>query len=104
MSMAERKSGSVEVFLTNDLFNSLVSVLDVFIKTDSESIYRKYAVKLKNKIMNYTRIYNQNNEEKAAIYFYEEEAAMLIKLFILYNNAIEKPTQNFFEIYKNSKS
>lgn len=104
MSMAERKSGAVEVFLTDELFNSLVSVLDVFIQTDSESIYTKYAVKLKNKIMNYTRIYKQNDEEKAAIYFYEEEAAMLIKLFILYNNAIEKPSQNFFEIFKNNKS
>ncbi|MBR3026150.1 MAG: hypothetical protein IKN85_13660 [Oscillospiraceae bacterium] len=102
--MAERKSGAVEVFLTDELFNSLLSVLETYIKTEVESVYTEYALKLKNKIMNHTRIYMKNGEENAAIYFYEKEAAMLIKLFIMYDNAIENPSKNFFEIFKKTKS
>lgn len=92
----KQKRGAVEVFLTRDFFNSLVSVLSAFIQADAENKYGVYAARLKNKIMRYSRSFIHNEEENAAIYFYEDEAAMLIKLFSMYVNAIQQPIENYF--------
>lgn len=92
----KRKKGAVEVFISKDFFNSLVSVLSAFIQADAENKYGVYAARLKRKIMQYSRGFIHNEEENAAIYFYEDEAAMLIKLFSMYVNAMQKPTENHF--------
>lgn len=90
------KRGAVEVFLTRDFFNSLVSVLSSFIQADAENKYGIYAARLKKKIMRYSRSFIHNEEENAVIYFYEDEAAMLIKLFSMYMNAIQQPIEDYF--------
>lgn len=92
----KQKRGAVEVFLTRDFFNSLVSVLSSFIQADAENKYSMYAARLKKKIMRYSRSFIHNEEENVVIYFYEDEAAMLIKLFSMYMNAIQQPTKNYF--------
>lgn len=102
--MAEKKeSGPVEVFLTRDLFNSLVSVLSAYIQADENNRFSQYAIRLKKKIMNYGREFVHDNQPNVVIYFYPEEAALLIKLFVMYNNAIEDPSQDFFKIFHNNK-
>lgn len=63
------KRGAVEVFLTRDFFNSLVSVLSSFIQADAENKYGIYAARLKKKIMRYSRSFIHNEEENAVIYF-----------------------------------
>ena len=78
------KRGAVEVFITADLCNSLISVLDSFIATDSKNKYAVYAQKIKDKIMKHGRHFMNNDEENVAVYFYENEAALLIKLFAIY--------------------
>ncbi|MCM1508101.1 MAG: hypothetical protein NC177_13360 [Ruminococcus flavefaciens] len=81
------KRGAVEVFITTDLCNSLISALDSFIVADSGNKYAVYAQKIKNKILKHGRIFLNSNEENVAIYFYENEAALLIKMFAIYVNA-----------------
>lgn len=83
------KRGSVEVFITTDLCDSLMSVLDSFIVADSKNKYAVYAQKIKNKILKHGRYFMNGDEENVAIYFYENEAALLIKIFAIYANAIE---------------
>lgn len=92
----KQKRGAVEVFLARDFFNSLVSVLSGFIQADAENKYGVYAARLKQKIMRYGRSFIHQKEENAVIYFYEDEAAMLIKLFSMYMNAMQQPTENYF--------
>lgn len=92
----KQKRGAVEVFLTRDFFNSLVSVLSNFIQADAENKYGIYAARLKQKIMRYSRSFIHHETENAVIYFYEDEAAMLIKLFSMYMNAMQQPTENYF--------
>lgn len=81
------KRGAVEVFITTDLCNSLISALDSFIVADSGNKYAVYAQKIKDKILKHGRIFLNGNEENVAIYFYENEAALLIKMFAIYVNA-----------------
>lgn len=83
------KRGSVEIFITTDLCDSLMSVLDSFIVADSKNKYAVYAQKIKNKILKHGRCFMNGDEENVAIYFYENEAALLIKIFAIYANAIE---------------
>lgn len=92
----KQKRGAVEVFLKRDFFNSLVSVLSNFIQADAENQYGIYATRLKKKVLRYSRSFIHNETENAVIYFYEDEAAMLIKLFSMYMNAMQQPTENYF--------
>ena len=89
--------GAVEVFLTKDFLNSLISVLDSYIAVNTTNKYSMYAKRLKNKILNHGRKFLHNNEEQVVIYFYENESALLIKLFAIYINAIEKTPEDYFE-------
>mgnify|MGYP004621309223 FL=1 len=88
----ERKNirkGSVEVFISKALCDSIISVLTSFIVADSKNKYAVYAQKIRNKILKHGRVFENNGEKNVAIYFYENESAMLIKLFAIYINAIE---------------
>ena len=94
--MSKNKTGNVELYISKELFNSLVSVLTSFIEAGEANKYGVYAAKLKNKIMKYSRSFIHNETENAAIYFYEDEAAMLIKLFAIYISATEDPSEDYF--------
>lgn len=83
------KRGAVEVFVTADLCNSLIVALESFIAADSENKYAVYAKKIKDKILKHGRYFMNGSEENVAIYFYENEAALLIKMFAIYADAME---------------
>lgn len=83
------KRGAVEVFITADLCDSLISALDSFIVADSGNKYAVYAQKIKDKILKHGRCFMNGDEENVAVYFYENEAALLIKMFAIYANALE---------------
>lgn len=99
MSNKENKSrrGAVEVFMTREFLNSMVSVLESYIAADSENKYSVYAQRIKNKILNHGRKFLHDDEEQVVIYFYENEASILIKLFSIYINAIENPMKDYFD-------
>ena len=99
------RRGTVEVFLTKELLNSLISALDSYIAADTTNKYSIYAKRLKNKILNHGRKFTYNEEEQVVIYFYENEAALLVKLFTIYINAIEEAPEDYFgEIGKTKNS
>lgn len=101
----KHEKGAVEVFLSREFFDSLVTVLSSFIQADAENKYGIYAARLKNKIMKYSRSFTHQGEENAVIYFYAEEAGMLIKLLAIYSNAMQADTENYFSLIgKNKKS
>ncbi|MDE5621343.1 MAG: hypothetical protein K2I80_12660 [Ruminococcus sp.] len=89
MMRKNSKRGAVEVFVTADLCNSLIVALESFIVADSRNKYAVYAQKIKDKILKHGRCFMNGDEENVAIYFYENEAALLIKMFAIYVNAIE---------------
>lgn len=99
------RRGAVEVFLTREFLNSLISVLDSFIAADEFNKYSIYAERLRHKILTHGRKFTYNEEEQVVIYFYENEAALLVKLFTIYINAIEETPEDYFgEIGKTKNS
>lgn len=92
----EQKKGTVELFLPREFFNSLVSVLTAYIDADSTNKYGVYAARLKRKILKHGRTFTHEGEENVAMYFFEQEAAMLIKLFAIYNSATAKSSADYF--------
>lgn len=96
MTQKKSKRGAVEVFLPQEFFNSLVSVLSSYIEADETNKYSVYAQRLKKKILNYSRCFSHHGENFSATYFYEEEAALLIKLFAIYINATEENGENYY--------
>lgn len=96
MEQKKGKRGAVEVFLQKDFFNSLISVLSVYVEVDASNRYSIYAQRLKRKILRYSRKFLHHHAEHAVTYFYEEEAALLIKLLTIYVNAMEENSEDYF--------
>ena len=96
--------GKMKIFLTREICNSLISVLDNYIAADETNKYGEFAKKLKRTILFYGRKLTYNDEENIIIYLYEDEAAVLIKLFAIYINAIEESTKDYFDEIKNGKN
>ena len=104
MNDKKTRRGAVEVFISRDFFDSLVSVLSNFIKADGTNKYGVFALHLKEKILRHGRKFIHNGDENVAVYFYENEAAMLIKLFAIYINATESSVDDYFsQVGKNRK-
>lgn len=91
------KHGKVKIFMAKEICNSLISVLDSYIAADETNKYGVYAKKLKHTILTYGRGLKHNEEENVAVFLYEDESAVLIKLFAIYINAIEKTPEDYFE-------
>lgn len=98
MNTKQGKRGGIEVFLTREFFNSLVAVLTAYIDVDETNKYSTYAKRIKDKVMKYGRKFMHDDDEQIVIYFYEEEAAILIKLFAVYVNAIGLKGDDFYSM------
>ncbi len=101
----KKKSGSenpqvIDLYLSHELFNTVISMLSMFMLTSESNPYAIFAEKLYKKIMNYGRYFLNNGEENVAVHLYENESALLIKLFAIYVNAIETPNNDYFEEFK----
>ncbi len=96
MKDGKHKRGAIELFLTREFFNSLVTVLDYYDQALPDNKFTSYAIKLKNKMMRHGRQFTHEGEPQIVIYFYENEAAMLIKLMAIYFSAVEPAAADFF--------
>jgi hypothetical protein len=101
--MKNKSNPEINLFLSCEIFNSLVSVLEYFIATENEigkTFFSKNAERLKEKIMKHGRAFNNENGENVSIYFYKIEAAVILKLLIYYIALREKPPSDFFSLLK----
>jgi len=90
---------NVRLYLTGDLYNSLMSVIAMITESKreiGETTFSEQAEKLKGKILKHGHLIKTKSGERVSIHFFEREAAILIKLLILYNSLREKPPVDFF--------
>lgn len=91
-----------KLFITPEIFNVLVSVLDFFIASENEigkTFFSEYAAKLKKKMLTHGRIIKRSKNEiseSVVINFYGNEAVMLIKLLSYYFSLDENNTVDYF--------
>ena len=95
---------NTELFLQNELFNSLITALDYFIASKNEygeSDYSQQDTRLKAKILTHARAFEYENDEHASIYFYGVESAVMMKLLTIYiNRGEEIQTPNYYSHLK----
>lgn len=99
----KNKAGEIKVHMTIEQFNSFLSVLSAYEIADEENYLSQIAVRIRNKVMKYGREFEHDGVTYIAVCFYPEESAMLLKLFVIYNHAIEEPTENFYNIFHRNK-
>jgi len=100
-----RNKPDVELFMEQDLFNSLITAFDYFIGTErgsGETVYSKQATRLKTKILTHSRTFDYEGNANASIYLYGVEPAVVIKLLSIYINRGEEiePSNYFAELKK----
>jgi hypothetical protein len=97
----------VGVFITPTFFNALIETLDTFIKAEEiigETDFSKNAVKLKNKIFKYARVYTDKiHKENVAINFCPNESAIMIELILFALTLNRNNTHNYFSELKKVK-
>jgi hypothetical protein len=93
------------LYLPSELFDSLILALDYFISSEKEigeTTQTKQAARLKTKILNHARAFENGGEDNASIYFYGVESAVVIKLLTIFINRGEEkvPTDYFSQLKK----
>jgi len=98
--MNENKKPNTNIYLPREIFNSLITALTYFTALEiniGETFFSKHAKRLKEKILKYSRVFDNKNGDMASIKFYEIESAVLIKLLIYYIALGENPNKDYFE-------
>ncbi len=96
MKQTERKTGSIEVSLTRDFFNVLVTILEVYLALPEANQYTLYASKLKRKMLRFGRRFKGKNGDAISIRFFENEAALLIKMLTFYVAALQETDADYY--------
>jgi len=95
------------LYLPQELFNTLITMLDYFIAAEDEvgeTTQSKQAARLKEKILTHGRAFDNNGEPNASIYFYGVESAVMMKLLTIYIALGEDPTTDYFAELKQRQS
>jgi hypothetical protein len=102
--MTPKKQPPVAVFLPREVFSFMLSPLDFFIANEKilgkNNFFVKNSVRLKSKILKYSRAYKDAEIEKVSVYFYEIEAAVLIKLLSYYVSLNENRVKDYYHLLK----
>ena len=104
--MKKTNKPQIRLHLNPDNYNSLISILSFFIATENEygkTYFSQSSCKLKSKIMRYSRIVKNKDNENVWMHFFENETIDLMKLVIKYVNMTEEPTCDFFTELKLKK-
>ena len=99
---------NTELFLQQELFNSLITALDYFIASENEigeTVSSKQATRLKTKILTHARAFDYEGDANASIYFYGVEPAVMLKLLTIYiNRGEELPLKDYYLELKKRRS
>lgn len=88
---ARKERGAIEVFLSPEEVNALLSALNAIAVADPENRTARHAERLKQKILKHGRRFTDKGTESSVTYFYIEEAATMIHLFSFYTIVTQKP-------------
>ena len=99
---------NTELFLHQELFNSLMNALDYLIASERDSgvtVFSQQATRLKDKILLHSRAFDYKNDSNASIYLFGVEPAVIIKLLTIYINRGEeiKPTDYYSHLKSRQK-
>jgi hypothetical protein len=99
---------NAELFIQEELFNSLITAFDYFIASavkNGETVYSQWATRLKSKILTHACGFDYENDNHASIYFYGVESAVVMKLLTIYiNRSEELPPHDYYSQLKQRRN
>lgn len=94
--MAGYNKGAIVLELLQDRYNYLMTILNTFVQVSANNPMGKTAQDLIDKIMKYGKEITTDNGTAIKINIYPREAKSFIELFIFYDSIFEKPDDDYF--------
>ena len=88
MNSTNGKIGKIGVILEREQINAVLQALNCISVVDTSNIYSIDAEKLKRKIIQHGRTFNQMDTDKVSLLFYENEAANFIRLTAIFLSSV----------------
>lgn len=88
MNSTNHKIGQVGVILEREQINAVLQALNCISIADTSNIYSVDAEKLKRKIIQHGRTFNQMDTDKVSLFFFENEAASFIRLTAIFLSSV----------------
>ena len=99
--MAYNKSYT-NLLLSRDQIDGILYVMDCYSQTETAHKYKEYAERVKNKIINYGRVFGRDNEEMVALNMYETDMIIFVKLLSTYISVAQTMPKDYFSDVKNA--
>ena len=96
MAGFKNKLGPIEVYLTRDQVNAMLTMLDTMIVGGYECSFGDMSRTVRDKIIKYGKPITRGDMEEVLIYFYDNEAEILIALSSLYLALIARDTRDYY--------
>ena len=96
MAGFKNKLGPIEVYLTRDQVNAMLTMLDTMIVGGYECSFGDMAGTVRDKFIKYGKPITRGDMEEVLIYFYDNEAEKLIALSSLYLALIARDTRDYY--------
>ena len=94
--MRNKKLGPIEVYLTRDQVNAMLTMLDTMIVGGYECSFGDMARTVRDKIIKYGKPITRGDMDEVLIYFYDNEAEKLIALSSLYLALTARDTRDYY--------
>ena len=94
--MRNKKLGPIEVYLTRDQVNAMLTMLDTMIVGGYECSFGDMARTVRDKIIKYGKPIRRGDVDEVVIYFYDNEAEKLIALNSLYLALITRDLEDYY--------
>ena len=94
--MRNKKLGPIEVYLTRDQVNAMLTMLDTMIVGGYECSFGDMARTVRDKIIKYGKPITRGDMDEVLVYFYDNEAEKLITLSSLYLALIARDTRDYY--------
>lgn len=94
--MRNKKLGPIEVYLTRDQVNAMLTMLDTMIVGGYECSFGDMAKTVRDKIIKYGKPIRRGDLDEVVIYFYDNEAEKLIALNSLYLALITRDLEDYY--------
>lgn len=85
-----------ELYLTKNQVNALMYVLDNYLNSKTKHRYVEYAEKMKRKVLNFGRAFNNKGDEMLALHMYDTDFTVIIKLLTTFISVIPKNPKDYF--------
>lgn len=92
-----------DLYLTRNQVNGLLYVIDCYIQSNINHKYVEFAEKMRDKIINHSRIFKSKDGETVSLHMYDTDFTIMVKLFSTYISSVQELPRDYFTDIVNAK-